>query len=64
LLPPTFSLHKEYVDGDRIRLLVAGFSTGGGHRFFARHLAAERKPLKRGSVLEDRVRLELLGRPS
>ena len=29
----------------------------------AKHLAAERRPLKKGSILEDRVRLELLGHP-
>jgi len=54
---------RAYVDGDRVRLLVAGYSNGGGDMFYARHIRAERRPLEKGSVVEDRVRLELVAPP-
>jgi hypothetical protein len=47
------------VDGDTVRLLVAGFTTGGGDQFFASHLAVERRPLKKGSVIENAIRMEI-----
>ena len=49
-----------YVDDDRIRLLVAGHSTGGRDGLSFGHLGEEQKPLKIGSVLEDTVQLELV----
>jgi beta-galactosidase len=51
---------RSFVDGGRIRLVVAGYSTGGADLFFASHLANERRPLKKGGVLEDTVHLELV----
>lgn len=42
---------RAWIDGDRIRLLVAGFNTGGSDHFFATHYAAERRPLKKGDVI-------------
>lgn len=42
---------RAWVDGDAIRLLVAGFNTGGSDGFFAPHYAAERRPLKAGDVI-------------
>ena len=51
---------RSFAEGDRIRLLVAGYSTGGADMFFASHLANERKPLKKGTILEDTVHLELV----
>ena len=50
---------RAYVEGERVRLLVAGFSTGGDDRFFGKHLTAERRPLVKGSALQDRVQIEL-----
>ena len=41
-----------WVDGDRIRMLVAGFHTGGSDHFFEPHYAAERRPLKVGDVIK------------
>jgi hypothetical protein len=43
---------RAWVDGDCIRLLVAGFNTGGSDHFFATHYAAERRPLKKGDVIK------------
>ncbi len=42
---------RAWVDGDCIRLFVAGFNTGGSDGFFAPHYAAERRPLKKGDVI-------------
>jgi len=50
---------RAFVDGDHTGLLVTGFHTGGGDRFFARHFAAERKSLKLGTQLSDLIELEL-----
>jgi len=44
-----------------VRLLVAGFNTGGADPFFSSHLRAERRPVKKGDVIEDTVRITLLG---
>ena len=51
---------RAWVDSNRIRLLVAGYYTGGAEPYHASHLVDERKPLKKGSVLEDCVHLELV----
>ena len=50
---------RAWVDGDRIRLLVAGFNTGGDDHFFDTHYAAERRPLKKGAVIASSFRLVL-----
>jgi beta-galactosidase/beta-glucuronidase len=52
-----------WLQADVVRLLVAGFSTGGADMFFSSHLAKERKPLKNGDIVEDEVLLELRGQP-
>jgi beta-galactosidase len=52
---------RTFADGNRTALLVAGFTTGGGDAFFAPHYAAERKPLKTGDTISDRVVLDLGG---
>lgn len=49
-----------YVDGERIRLLVAGHSTGGRDGVSFGHLGEEQKILKIGSVMEDTVQVELV----
>lgn len=54
---------RSYVEGDRIRLLVAEHSTGGRDGVSFGHLGEEQKPLEKGSVFEDSVRLELVGPP-
>jgi hypothetical protein len=48
---------RTWVDGDRIRVLVAGFNTGGFDQFFATHYSAERRPLKKGDVLASSFRM-------
>ena len=50
---------RAWVDGDRIRLLVAGFNTGGDDHFFDTHYAAERRPLKKGATISSSFRLVL-----
>ena len=55
---------RAYVEGDRVRLFVATFSTAGADPFFSPHLTAERRPLRKGSVLEDSVQLEIVARHS
>ena len=52
---------RAYVEGDRVRLLIAKFCTAGEEHFFSYHLKAERQPLHRGSVIEDSVKLEIIG---
>ncbi len=51
---------RSFVDGDRIRLLVAGYSTGGRDGVSFGHLTDEQKPLKKGTILEDTVHLQLV----
>jgi hypothetical protein len=48
---------RVWVDGNRIRVLVAGFNTGGYDQFFATHYGAERRPLKKGDVIAASFRL-------
>jgi len=50
---------RAWVDGSRIRVLVAGFNTGGYDQFFATHYGAERRPLKKGDVISASFRLLL-----
>ncbi|MHC4158589.1 MAG: glycoside hydrolase family 2 TIM barrel-domain containing protein, partial [Planctomycetota bacterium] len=51
---------RSYVDGDRIRLLVASHSTGGRDGVSFGHLHDEQKLLEKGTVLEDALLLELV----
>jgi hypothetical protein len=48
---------RAWVDGDRVRVLVAGFTTGGYDQFFATHYSTERRPLKKGDVIAASFRL-------
>jgi len=48
---------RAWVEGDRVRVLVAGFNTGGYDQFFATHYSAERRPLKKGDVVASSFRL-------
>lgn len=52
---------RAYVEGERVRLLVAKFCMAGAEHFFASHLKAERQPLHQGSVIEDNVIFATLG---
>ena len=52
---------RSYAEGDRIRLLVAEYSTGGRDGVSFGHLGEEQRPFEKGSVFEDSVRLELIG---
>jgi hypothetical protein len=51
---------RSYMDGDRIRLLVAGHSTGGRDGTSFGHLGEEQKQLEKGTKLEDRTLLEFI----
>ena len=51
---------RSYLEGDRIRLLVASYSTGGRDGLSFGHLANEQKPFEKGSLLQGTVLLELL----
>ncbi len=53
---------RAWLEGGGVRALVAGFSTGGADGFLSRHYDAERRPLKKGARIEDRVALEILPR--
>ena len=53
---------RAWVDGDRIALLVAGFSTGGGDLFFSSHYRNERRPLKRGDRFQGTATIRLTGK--
>jgi beta-galactosidase len=46
---------RAFVDSAGTGLLIAGYSTGGGEGFFAPHYARERKPLKTGDTIRDRM---------
>lgn len=48
---------RSWVDGDRIRLLVADFNTGGCDSFFETHYSAERRPLHEGDRVAGAVEL-------
>ena len=49
---PTIKQHvRAWVDGNQIRVLVAGFNTGGADRFFNTHYVQERRPLRAGDVI-------------
>jgi hypothetical protein len=51
---------RSYIDGDHIRLLAAGYSTGGRDGVSFGHLSDEQKLLNKGTVLNDTVQLELV----
>lgn len=51
---------RTWVDLDCIRVLAAGFNTGGADRFFNIHYTAERRPLKKGDMIEGQFILEML----
>jgi len=40
-----------------VRVIVAGFTTGGYDQFFATHYTAEQRPLKKGDVIASSFRL-------
>jgi len=51
---------RSYVDGEHIRLLVAGYATGGRDGTSFGHLGSEQRLLKIGSLFEDTVNLDLV----
>ena len=51
---------RAFLDGNRVGLLVADYSNGGGERFLFSHYEAERRPLEPGSVVAGSVHIELL----
>lgn len=50
---------RAWREGEELRLLVAGFDTGGADGFLGSHYAGERRPLRKGDPLEDRITLRL-----
>jgi hypothetical protein len=48
-----------WIDGDHVRMLVAGFFTGGGDMFFASHHQKERYPLKPGDKSSGAIDLRM-----
>lgn len=51
---------RAWLEGHGVRLLVAGFDTGGGDIFLATHYAADRRPLKKGSMIAGGAYLEFV----
>ena len=43
---------RAWVEGRGVKLLVAGFNTGGADRFFATHYSKERRPLNAGDKIK------------
>jgi len=50
---------RSWVDGDKVRLLVADYSNAGSEPFFRPHASREDRPLKAGDVVEGTVRLAI-----
>lgn len=50
---------RAWVQGNRVRLLVAGFNTGGSDHFFGTHYSAERRPLKAGDQIKGQFEMAL-----
>jgi len=50
---------RSWVDGNKVRLLVADYSNAGAEGFFRSHAAAEDRPLEKGGIAEGRAVLEL-----
>ena len=45
----------KWVDGDKVRLLVADYCNPGAERFFRRHASSEDRPLTNGDVVKGSV---------
>ena len=50
---------RAFVDGGRIGWLIAYVNAGGGEGFFGAHHAADRRPLKNGTLISNTIRLQL-----
>jgi beta-galactosidase len=61
--PDTTHAVRAFVEEGAVHLLAAAFATGGGEGFFSPHFAAERRPLKPGDVIRDRVVLRFTPAP-
>lgn len=53
---------RAWVDGDRVRLLVANYSNGGAEGFLRGQFKIDERPLKKGDTIKDTVRVEVLRR--
>jgi hypothetical protein len=51
---------RAWVDGSRVRLLVARYTNAGAERFFDSHARPEYAPLKKGDRVEGKVRMRLV----
>jgi hypothetical protein len=54
---------RAWLEGTQIRMLMAGFNTGGSDAFFAAHYFAERRPLKVGDEVKGQAIIELRTTP-
>lgn len=50
---------RAWMDGDRVRMLVAYHNTPGAEGFFRSHASFDDRPLKPGSPIADRIQLRL-----
>lgn len=48
---------RSWIDGDKIRLLIAGYSNMGAEGFFRSHAELMDKPLKKDDVIEDKIKI-------
>ncbi len=54
---------RAWVDGEKVRLLVADYSNAGAERYFGSHAQQEYKPLKKGDQVRGIIRLRFGNRP-
>ncbi|MFH2002678.1 MAG: hypothetical protein ABIK28_23610 [Planctomycetota bacterium] len=54
---------RAWADEQGIRMLVAFYNNPGAERFFRGHAGREDRPLAPGSVIQDRIRLKIVGIP-
>ena len=51
---------RAWVDGSKVRLLVADYNNAGAERFFTRHARTRYAPLKKGDTVKGTIRLRLV----
>jgi hypothetical protein len=52
---------RAWVDGERVRLLIADHTNPGAERFYRRHAQQQDRPLKKGDRVSGRVTVRLEG---
>lgn len=51
---------RAWVDGSKVRLLIADYNNAGAERFFTGHASARYAPLKKGDTVKGKIRLRLV----